>query len=85
MKENEAIKNALELIAEYGYIDGESHKQWIIDQVVRMLTLCPTIKKEFKSQNDTLYYFDVLGKSEEYKEWIHSCEVDYTWNTGISP
>ncbi len=32
------IEAALDLIAEYGSIDGEHHKMWIIDQVVRILT-----------------------------------------------
>ena len=28
---------ALDLIAEYGGIDGGHHKQWLLDQVVRIL------------------------------------------------
>jgi dCMP deaminase len=31
-------EKALELIERYGGIDGEHHKQWVIDQVVRALT-----------------------------------------------
>ncbi len=31
-------KAALELIRRYGGIDGEHHKTWVIDQVVRILT-----------------------------------------------
>lgn len=30
-------KRALDLINRYGGIDGEHHKQWVIDQVVRIL------------------------------------------------
>jgi hypothetical protein len=33
----EAIEKALELIFEYGQIDGAHHKAWVIDQVVRIL------------------------------------------------
>ncbi len=31
------IKDALDVIERYGYIDGGHHKQWVIDQVVRCL------------------------------------------------
>ncbi len=33
----EKIKKALDLIMDYGSIDGGHHKQWILDQVVRIL------------------------------------------------
>lgn len=32
------IDEALGLIRQYGGIDGEHHKQWVLDQVVRALT-----------------------------------------------
>ena len=32
------INNALDYIYRYGGIDGEHHKQWVLDQVVRSLT-----------------------------------------------
>jgi len=35
---NDPIKEALELIAEYADIDGAHHKQWLLDQVVQLLT-----------------------------------------------
>jgi hypothetical protein len=31
-------KKALKIITMYGGIDGEHHKQWVLDQVVRSLT-----------------------------------------------
>ena len=34
----EEHKNVLDLIFEYGQTDGEHHKMWVIDQIVRMLT-----------------------------------------------
>ena len=37
----EKVEKAVELIGEYGYIDGAHHKQWLLDQVVRTL-LSPT-------------------------------------------
>ena len=31
------VKKALDLIEEWGGIDGEHHKQWLLDQLVRVL------------------------------------------------
>jgi hypothetical protein len=33
------IEEALKLIAEYGGIDGGHHKQWVLDQLARILSL----------------------------------------------
>lgn len=39
LKEKDAdIKKVLELIFQYGQIDGDHHKTWVIDQIVRILT-----------------------------------------------
>jgi hypothetical protein len=32
------MKSALDFIEEFGPIEGEHHKQWVLDQVVRILT-----------------------------------------------
>lgn len=32
------MKAALEIALQYGQIDGEHHKTWVIDQMVRALT-----------------------------------------------
>jgi hypothetical protein len=37
-KEEEKIVRALGMIYRYGGIDGSHHKQWVIDQIVRILT-----------------------------------------------
>ena len=37
-KQKEKINKALEIAFEYGQIDGEHHKTWVIDQIVRTLT-----------------------------------------------
>ena len=38
MKTNNTIRDALDLITQYGGIDGAHHKQWVLDQIVRTLT-----------------------------------------------
>lgn len=35
---NERIEQALEVIERFGGIDGAHHKDWVLDQVVRILT-----------------------------------------------
>lgn len=37
LMEPKRIENALEVIERFGGIDGEHHKTWVIDQVVRHL------------------------------------------------
>jgi len=36
--EDNKIKKALNMIASYGGYDGAHHKDWVLDQVVRILT-----------------------------------------------
>lgn len=39
LKEKDSdIEKVLELIFQYGQIDGDHHKAWVIDQIVRILT-----------------------------------------------
>ncbi len=37
MNEAEKIEKAVELAVRFGGIDGDHHKAWVIDQMVRML------------------------------------------------
>lgn len=37
MPPEEKIRRALEVIAACGMVDGEHHKQWVLDQVARAL------------------------------------------------
>lgn len=34
---DERIQAALDLARQYGMIDGQDHKQWVIDQMIRAL------------------------------------------------
>ena len=38
MSDNDRIAAALDVANRYGNIDGEHHKMWVIDQMVRRLT-----------------------------------------------
>lgn len=48
------IQKAIELAVQYGGIDGDHHKAWVIDQIVRVLAgdNYETIVKEAKDGED---------------------------------
>lgn len=82
--------------ATWGSIDGAHHKQWVIDQMVRMLTGCPEVERVNTSAvGGPMPYID-LGESDEYLAWVRMAgrederELDGSptyepWDTGISP
>jgi hypothetical protein len=37
MTDTEKVQKAIELATQYGGIDGDDHKDWVIDQIVRVL------------------------------------------------
>jgi hypothetical protein len=81
MTNNKDVSNvgeALEFIADFASYDGGHHKQWVIDQVVRILTNC-----EIKDNKRI--------PSEEYEMWVKNyCygygeDYLYEWDEGIAP
>ncbi len=87
----ERIKKALEFAMRFGGIDGDDHKAWVIDQMVRALTGCPMIEGTAKDYRDRPYSYTAQGESEEYKKLVtEACEGEdgpntYDWNTGTIP
>lgn len=82
---------ALEVAMAYGQTDGGHHKAWVIDQMVRCLTACPTVRGTAVDANGREYTYDTLGESEQYREFIaeHNAGEDgpdtYTWDEGVAP
>jgi len=85
---------ALNLIISYGGIDGSHHKDWVMDQVVRVLTNCEMVIETGESQDENgkyTFYYESLGESEEYKELIRKAKDGedgpdtYSWEVGIAP
>jgi hypothetical protein len=60
MSEDKTIRKALEIIVQYGDIEGSHHKQWVLDQVVR--TLCRT-EEVYEKWLQNFKYWD----EDEYK------------------
>lgn len=76
------MENALEVIRRYGSIDGEHHKTWVIDQVVRALLGCKS-----GSEYESIQYV----KNAAYEEFVieqksgENGPDTYDWDDGIAP
>ena len=66
------LKEIEELIVRYGMIDGAHHKNWVLDQVMRI------IKKD---------KYEEFVRDYEYKDDDGNilAEKIYEWNPGIAP
>lgn len=90
MTDKEKIKKALD-IAEDGSIDGGHHKMWVIDQMIRALTDCPTIERKALDRKGNAYTYETMGESAGYLQWVKEFQAGwdgpetYLWNTGITP
>lgn len=87
----ERIAKALEIAASYGAIDGDHHKMWTIDQMVRALTGCPMVETSAVDVNGKSYTYERQGESEEYREWLEEFRDGedgpdtYEWDEGTPP
>ena len=74
-----------------GVYDGDHHKMYLIDQIVRILTDCPIERTTASLSSFSSYQYEARGKSEEYKKFVADyCDGEdgpdtYQWNTGIAP
>ena len=91
------IRKALEVVLRYGDTGEEYHKQWMVDQMVRILMGCPTILVQYKHpRTGKVHSYKRLGKSEEYRAFVRRfnegnlpTEVvgvnERYWSEGIAP
>lgn len=92
------IREALDVAINYGQTDGDHHKLWVIDQMVRHLTGCPVEQGHgVVPSTGEPFTFDTLGRSADYEEFIRVYSYDpnadpeddeewgYTWDEGIAP
>ena len=62
---------AMYFVEHYGQYDGSHHKQWVLDQVARILKGTPVIIKKAKWDNGYFEFRVSTGDpSREYKEWV---------------
>jgi hypothetical protein len=91
VKRQKRIKEALQIATDYGNIDGGHHKSWVIDQMVRALTGCPTVVKKGVDIHGRNYSYEGLGESNKYRQFVAKAKAGcdgpntYGWDEGIAP
>ena len=84
-------QGALLFITMYGGIDGSHHKDWVLDQAVRILHGAPITVKEAKWDDGTTELRYTVGTSEAYEQYVHNYQYEdgdelvYDYSTGIAP
>jgi hypothetical protein len=79
--DTERIRRALSVCWRYGTIDGDHHKMWVIDQVVRALLGSP-----IKIEAGQGYLYEAQAENTDYDMWLRGCEADDApWERGIAP
>lgn len=81
------IKAALKIATENAVDDGEHHKMYCIDQMVRALTGCPMVQKTALDYRQQPYTYETMGESAEYEAFVarYTDDVEREWDTGIAP
>lgn len=85
------IARALDYAVQFGNTDGEHHKMWVIDQMVRALTNCPMLEGRTIDCNGTPYTYQYQGESPEYIRLVADTKAGedgpetYEWDIGIAP
>lgn len=84
---------AMEFISAYGQIDGGHHKQWVLDQVARILhgTSVKVMERRWDNgQTELCFWTD--DASAEYLAWVKEMlgeeidgEYEYGYDEGIAP
>ncbi len=83
---------AMHFIGEYGHIDGDHHKAWVLDQVARALLGAPG-KFTMTEHGDECDYSVTMGESEEYRYWVKAMcgdedengDAEFDYDEGIAP
>lgn len=82
---------ALLFIQMYGSIDGDHHKDWVLDQVARILNGAPVVATEARWENGQTETRYRVGESPEYHAWVANCKDGedgpdtYDYSEGIAP
>ena len=79
-------------IESYGQIDGDHHKLWVLDQIVRIMKGCEIVLKIAKwGDGQTELRIDTGKESKKYLEWVKEMkngedgEDTYGYDEGIAP
>jgi hypothetical protein len=89
--DRDRIEKALEIAVRFGGIDGEHHKTWTVDQMVRALTGCPMVEKTKADPRGQSFTYEIQGESEEYEKLVAAARAGedgpetYEWDVGTPP
>jgi hypothetical protein len=78
---HDQVSKALD-IAGAAVWDGEHHKNWVIDQMVRALTFCPDVTATATGANGQPYSYQTQGESGLYRAFVASRPG---WHAGTAP
>jgi hypothetical protein len=84
---------AMHILECYGWIDGAHHKDWVLDQIARVMKGTPVEIKLAKWDNGHEEYRvdTVEPPSQEYLDWVKEmCDGEdgpntYSYDEGIAP
>lgn len=83
---------AMYFIEMYGQIDGSHHKQWVLDQVARILKGNEIIIKLAEWENGNKEYrIELAEPTKEYQKWVvDMCDGEdgadtYSYDDGVVP
>ena len=82
---------AMLFISKYGSIDGDHHKQWVLDQVARILHGTPVevVQARWKKHPPEDRFTVADPPSKAYKKWVKSMtsgvNEGYDYDPGIAP
>jgi hypothetical protein len=83
----------LEYVERYGQYDGAHHKQWVLDQIARIVKGTKVIVNLAKWDDGTEEYRITLDEpSKEYIDWVETMrgnlvddEYEYDYDEGTAP
>jgi len=83
---------AIKYIQDYSYIDGAHHKQWLLDQVVRILCGTTVVIKLAKWDDvPSEYRFSLDKPTQEYLDYVTKAKAGedgpntYEYDEGVTP
>lgn len=83
----EPVEMALLYIEMYGGIDGAHHKDWVLDQVARILNGAPVTVKQAAWDNGHTELRYTVGECNRYHQWVNRIcnDGEYDYDEGIAP
>lgn len=81
------IQRAIDIASKMSAYEGDHHKAYVIDQMIRALTGCMVTKTISINRGGVPQEVEVMEVSEEYLRFVsrYEEEASWGWDTGIAP